>query len=119
MMNPALKAKLTAQAIKAYNLQQFGVEKIDIVKMYNIESRKPLTLFIFHYDWAVMAEERVHPNEMVQNLEHNGHREGRRKFVKQFITDAVKKHKAKMSKKKAEANSIGNMFPELSNLKLA
>ena len=118
-MNQAVKKNLRAKAIKEYNLQQFGVEKMEFIKVYDVASRKPVTLFVFHYDWAVMAQERVHENEMVQNIEHNGHREGMEKFIKNFISNEAKSFRARKKKQRVQANSLENLCPELMNLKFS
>jgi hypothetical protein len=119
MMNPALKAKLTAKAIVQWNLEHFGCEKMEYIKVFNIESRKPVTIFVFHYDWAVMAQEREHPSVAVQNLEWNNNFDKRREFIREFISNEVKAFKKKMAKKKAEANSLENLCPELAKLKFS
>ncbi len=76
-------------------------------------------MFTFHYDWASMTEAREHPSTAVQNLEWNNNFDNRRAFVKEFISNEVKSFKKKIAKKKAQANSIANLCPELAKLKFS
>ena len=118
-MNQAIKSSLRAKAIKEYNCKQFGCEKVEIIKAYSVKTRKPVTVFEFHHDWGTLVQDREHANEMVQNVEHNGNRVGMEKFINNFIKKEVDSFKARKRTQKAQANSLENLCPALTNLKLA
>jgi len=123
-MNFKTKKDLRVKAIVAYCNRQFGCDSINIIKAYNVETRKPVTVFEFHHDYGTFVQDRVHENEMVQNVEHNGHRESLEKFIKEFIANEKielkakqKQRKARQKQRKAQANTIGNLCPQLVGLR--
>lgn len=129
-MKQAERKELRAKAVEAYCNRQFGCDSISIIKAYEVETRKPVTVFEFHHEFATFTDVRVHANEMVQNIEHNGHRSTMEKFIKEFIAEEKAGFKAelkakkeafkiKRQKQKEQKNSLGNLCPELMNLKFA
>jgi len=116
-MKPTIKKNLRAKAIKAFNVKQFGCEKVVITK--TTKNGNPATSFEMHHSYGTLVQVREHKNVMIQNLEHNGQRSGMEKFIKEFIANESKKFKARKQKQKNQANSLENLCPELMNLNLA